>query len=389
MDFTKTALRLPARLHRRDVYAQPAARELMASRSEPTPLALILAEPIRSHGPITFAEYMEACLYHPVHGYYTKAERQPGRDYFTSADARPLFGRLLTRQLQEMWCVLGRPDTFQLVEAGAGTGRLAKQILDFATEAWPDFYQALRFIAVERSTSRRSLQSKVLDAHMARGKFLSQDELPDEVACGCIFSNELIDAMPVHRLVREGSNLREIYVGLGRNGLCDEMGLLSSGELSEYLSQQNIHLREGQQAEANLAACRWIKQAGKLLQRGFIVTIDYGHEAQELYDERHMRGTLLAYEKHRASENFFRAPGQQDLTAHVNFTALERYGARAGLQRTGLTSQSNFLLSLARHSDFAELQFPAMSEIEQARARLLFKTLIYPEGMGETFQILS
>jgi len=360
----------------------------MASRSEPTPLALILAERIRSHGPITFAEYMEVCLYHPVHGYYTKAEQQPGRDYFTSSDARPLFGRLLARQLQEMWCVLGRPDTFQLVEAGAGTGRLAKQILDFATEAWPDFYHALRFIAVERSTARRSLQSKVLDAHMARGKFLSQDELPDEVACGCIFSNELIDAMPVHRLVREGNDLREMYVGTDKNGLCDEMGLLSSNELSEYLSEQNIHLQEGQQAEANLAACRWIEQAGRMLKRGFIVTIDYGHEAQELYDERHMRGTLLAYERHRAGEDWFRAPGEQDLTAHVNFSALDLYGRRSGLVQTGFISQSKFLLALARHGNCSDLQSDEMTEAEQTQRRLLFKTLINPEGMGETFQVL-
>jgi SAM-dependent MidA family methyltransferase len=119
-----------------------------------------------------------------------------------------------------------------------------------------------------------------------------------------------------------------------------------------------------------------------------VLTIDYGHEAEELYDQRHMRGTLLAYEKHRASENFFRAPGQQDLTAHVNFTALDRHGIRAGLQRTGVTSQSNFLLSLARHSDFADLQSPNMTDSQQTRARLLFKTLIYPEGMGKTFQVL-
>jgi SAM-dependent MidA family methyltransferase len=127
---------------------------------------------------------------------------------------------------------------------------------------------------------------------------------------------------------------------------------------------------------------------GARLSRGFVLTIDYGHEAEELYDYRHMRGTLLAYEKHRTSENFFRTPGQQDLTAHVNFTALDRYGSRAGLQRTGFTSQSNFLLSLARHSDFVDLQSPNTTESQQIRARLLFKTLIYPEGMGETFQVL-
>jgi SAM-dependent MidA family methyltransferase len=212
--------------------------------------------------------------------------------------------------------------------------------------------------------------------------------MPAQIPCGCIFSNEFFDALPVHRLVREGNELREIYVCSGTNGLCEQFGALSSPALAEYLTEQGITLQEGQLAEVNLEACAWIAEMGARLGRGFVLTIDYGHEAQELYDHRHMRGTLLAYEKHRASENFFRAPGQQDLTAHVNFTALERHGSRAGLQRTGFTSQSNFLLSLARHSDFADLQSPVMSETEQTRSRLLFKTLIYPEGMGETFQIL-
>jgi SAM-dependent MidA family methyltransferase len=360
----------------------------MASRSEPTPLALILAERIRSLGPITFAEYMEACLYHPVYGYYTKAEQQPRRDYFTSVDASPLFGRLLARQFHEMWCVAGRPDSFFLLEAGAGMGQLAKQVLDFTAETRPDFYEALRFIAVERSAARRAAQSKSMDAHAARGKFASQQELLDKITCGCIFSNELLDAMPAHRVILEGDELREMYVGLGKNGFCDEMGKLSSTALSEYLSGQNIHLNEGQQAEVNLAACRWIEEAARKLERGFVVTIDYGHEANELYDERHMRGTLLAYERHRASEDWFRAPGEQDLTAHVNFSALDSYGKSNGLVRTGLTSQSNFLLSLARHGNLADLQSDEMSEAEQTQRRLLFKTLINPEGMGETFQVL-
>jgi len=360
----------------------------MASRSEPTPLALILAERIRSHGPITFAEYMEACLYHPVHGYYTKAEQEPRRDYFTSVDASPLFGRLLARQFQEMWCAIGRPDAFWLVEAGAGTGQLAKQVLDFAAEAWPDFYEALRFLAVERSSARRTVQSKSMGAHIARAKFASQEELRDEIPCGCIFSNELIDAMPVHRVMREGNELREMYVGLGKNGLCDEMGRLSSNALGEYFSEQQIALVDEQQAEVNLVASRWIEEAGRTLKRGFILTIDYGHEAKELYDERHMKGTLLAYERHRAGEDWFRAPGRQDLTAHVNFSALDLYGRRSGLVRAGFTSQSNFLLALARHGNFVDLQSDEMNEAEQTQRRLLFKTLINPEGMGETFQVL-
>jgi SAM-dependent MidA family methyltransferase len=360
----------------------------MVSRSEPTPLALLLAERSRSLGPITFAEYMEACLYHPVHGYYTKAEQEPRRDYFTSVDASPLFGRLLARQFREMWYLLGRPASFFLVEVGSGTGLLAKQILDFAAEVCPDFYAALHFIAAERSSSRRALQSEALDAHIACGKFVSQEELLDGITCGCIFSNELIDAMPVHRVIREGGHLRENYVGLGKNGLCEETKSLSSSTLSDYFVKQNIHLEEGQQAEVNLAACRWIEGAGKKLKRGFILTIDYGHQAQELYDERHMRGTLLAYERHRATEDFFRAPGEQDLTAHVNFAALDLYGRKRGLVRTGFTSQSKFLLALARHGEFADLQSDEMTEAENTHRRLLFKTLINPEGMGETFQVL-
>jgi SAM-dependent MidA family methyltransferase len=355
----------------------------------PTALAATLIEHIRTWGPITFAKYMDACLYDPQHGYYTRAVQSPRRDYFTSVDASPIFGRLLARQFQEMWVQLGRPAEFLLVELGAGTGALAAQILEFTAESFPEFYGALHYLAVERSAARRAAAAAgSLAPHLTAKHFAMVSDMPAQIPCGCIFSNEFFDALPVHRLVREGDQLREIYVGLGANGLCEHVGALSTPALAGYLTEQGITLQEGQLAEANLEACAWIAEMGARLVRGFVLTTDYGHEARELYDHRHMRGTLLAYEKHRASENFFRAPAQQDLTAHVNFTALDRHGSRAGLQRTGLTSQSNFLLSLARHSNFADLQSAAMSETEQARARLLFKTLIYPEGMGETFQVL-
>jgi SAM-dependent MidA family methyltransferase len=355
----------------------------------PTHLAIILTEHIRAWGPITFAKYMDACLYDPQHGYYTRAEQMPRRDYFTSVDASPIFGRLLARQFQEMWEQLGSPAEFLLVEPGAATGSLAAQILDFTAESFPEFYSALQYLAVERSAARRAAAAAgSLAPHLAAKHFAIVSDMPTHISCGCIFSNEFFDALPVHRLVREGDELREIYVGSGANGLCEQSGPLSTLALAEHLIEQGITLQEGQLAEVNLEACARIAEMGARLSRGFVLTIDYGHEAEELYDYRHMRGTLLAYEKHRTSENFFRTPGQQDLTAHVNFTALDRYGSRAGLQRTGLTSQSNFLLSLARHSDFVDLQSPNMTESQQIRARLLFKTLIYPEGMGETFQVL-
>ncbi|MFZ3216248.1 MAG: SAM-dependent methyltransferase [Candidatus Acidiferrales bacterium] len=356
--------------------------------AEPTPLTAILMEHIRAWGPITFAKYMDACLYHPQHGYYTKQEQSPRRDYFTSVDAKPIFARLLARQFREMWVQLGRPKEFLLVEPGAGTGALAAQILDFTADALPEFYAALRYVAVERSGSRRAAAQGLFAKHLAADRFAMASDLPAEIPCGCLFSNEFFDALPVHRLVCEGHDLRETYVGCGTIGLCEEPGALSTPALAEYLAEQAITLQDTQQAEVNLEACSWIAEAAGRLRRGFSLTIDYGHEARELYDQRHMRGTLLAYQKHRAGEDFFRAPGEQDLTAHVNFTALDLHASRAGLQRTGFTSQSKFLLALARASDFADLQSSSMSESERTRATLLFKTLIYPEGMGETFQVL-
>jgi SAM-dependent MidA family methyltransferase len=357
-------------------------------RFNPTPLAAILAEQIESRGRITFAEYMGACLYHPEHGYYTKADQSERRDYITSVDVTPVFGRLLARQFHEMWTVLGRPQPFMLVEVGAGTGRLAKQILDCARESLGELYSATRYVGVERSAVRRTAQIQNLEDHIASGQFCSSDELPAEIPNGCIFSNELFDAFAVHRVQRANEELREIYVTLAKTEFREELDPLSSIGIAEYFEAQGITLREGQMAEVNLSACNWIEDAARRLNRGFVLTIDYGHEAQRLYDDRHMRGTLLAYDRHRVSEDFYRSPGAQDLTAHVNFTALDLWGARGGLVPVGFTSQTNLLLALARHSNFADLEGAGASEHEKMAARSQFKTLIHPEGMGETFKVL-
>ena len=353
-----------------------------------TPLGLLLAERIQACGPITFAEYMEACLYHQIHGYYTRQSQSQPRDFFTNADEGPVFARILARQLQQMWALLDRPASFCLVEAGAGSGWLARQILDFAAAAYPEFYESLRYIAVERSAVRRGLAEMTLAKHARNGRFLSLDHLPQIISCGCIFSNEFFDALPVHRVVRSKGELRELYVDLHAKGFRDSPGPLSSAALAEYFEEQEIALQEGQQAEVCLAACEWVARAAAAISHGFVLTIDYAYEAKELYGERHRRGTLLAYQGHHASEDYFRAPGEQDLTAHVNFTALACHGRRGGLIPAGKTSQANFLLALARHSDFADVEPKGASEAQKIQARHQFKLLIHPEGMGEAFQVL-
>jgi len=352
-----------------------------------TPLALELAARILANGPITFAEYMEACLYHAEHGYYSNTRRTRFADYYTSVDVHPIFGRLLARQLDQMWRILECPPHFVIVESGAGIGRLAKYILDFAVAQLPDFYATLSYIAVDRSAARRAAQATTLAAHFTAGRAESIAELPANISTGCILSNELFDAMPVHRVVQQRGELREIYVCVAEGKLAENVDALSSPKIAEYFARQEIKLQEGQHAEADLAACKCISDVARRLDRGFVLTIDYGYPARELYNPNRMSGTLLAYRDHKVSEDYYASPGEQDLTAHVNFTALELWGKDAGLEAMGLVPQSRFLLSLGRENQFADLYDEGQSETDRVRAQIQLSSLIHPEGMGQTFQV--
>lgn len=352
-----------------------------------SPLRERLIARIRADGPITFAAYMEACLYDPEYGYYSGGLDRRRADYYTSVDVSPVFGRLLTRQLEEMWRALDRPQ-FAIVEGGAGAGALAKQILDFAEERLPEFYSAVHYSAVEISAPRRELARAAIVRHSAVGRASCDADLPPHIECGCVFSNELLDALPVHRVVMSTEGLREIFVDLDEGRFVERELPPSSLAISEFFKRQNVKLPSGQQAEAGLAACEWIERAGRAVDRGFVLTVDYGHEARELYDERHMSGTLLAYSRHRVSEDFYRAPGETDLTAHVNFTALDLWGRKAGLERLGLVSQTNFLLGVTRRNHFAELEADGMTETDKTRLRLSFQNLVNPEGLGERFWVM-
>lgn len=380
-----------------------------------TPLTSLLLERIACDGPLTFAAFMEACLYHPEHGYYTRQVPERGaRDYVTSPDVGPLFGRLLAWQLGEMWERLGRPARFDLVEAGAGHGGLAEQILAAAREPAsgdpasgaqaPEFARALRVTLVEASPRLREQARAALERYA--GQVRLTDRLPPEGVVGCLLSNELVDALPVHRVVQRAPGLREIYVAargdspdsgeLARRGeLAETEAPPSSPELARYLERYGAPLQEGQQAEVHLAALAWLEQAAAALERGFLVTIDYGYRARELYGPAHQRGTLLAYRNHRAHDDWLAWPGEQDLTAQVNFTALEERGRELGLAPLGYRPQTQFLLALARASGLAELSVPEASgpetpadEPARRAARLQFKQLIHPEGMGEAFKVL-
>jgi SAM-dependent MidA family methyltransferase len=357
------------------------------THQEKTPLARELAARISANGPINFAEYMEACLYHPEFGYYSSEKRTRFADYFTSVDVHPIFGRLLARQLGQMWQILDRPSEFVIVESGAGIGRLAKHILDFAASQLPEFYSALHYVTVERSAARRATHAKFLASHFAAGRAKSSAELPENISAGCILSNEMFDAMPVHRVIQRNGKLHEINVGFDEENFADHISDILDTGIAEYFARQEIKLVEDQHAEVNLAACKWISDTARRLNRGYLLTIDYGYLARELYNSCRMRGTLLAYRDHKVSENYYAAPGEQDLTAHVNFTALEIWGRDSGFEMLGLVPQSRFLVSLGRKNEFADLYDAGQSETDRVRAQLQLSSLIHPEGMGETFQV--
>lgn len=351
-----------------------------------TPLETILLERIAARGPIPFAEFMEACLYHPLYGYYNQphAERSAG-DYYTSPEVHPIFGRLLARQLHEMWECLERPPAFTVVELGAGKGRLARDILDWAERQPDGFAAALHYVALERSRLRREALAATLVGRSVR----MAEELGEVSSIeGCILSNEFMDALPVHLVVWQRGRLREIFVTAESDGLCESCERPSRKELEGYFDKQEIRLVEGQRAEVNLKALEWIREIAQKLERGFVLTIDYGYRARELYDPIRHQGTLLAYREHRTSERILDVPGEQDLTAHVNFSALMEAGTEAGLQVTGFTTQGKFLMELGRKNEFADLYDGNEPETQRVKARLLLKNLIYPEGMGEIFKVL-
>lgn len=359
----------------------------MGSWPQPrTPLGDHLVERIGRQGPLTFAEFMEACLYDAAHGYYTRhVTGRPHADYFSSPDLGPIFGRLLARQLREMWDVLGQPARFDLLEWGGGSGQLARQVLDAAQGA-PEFFAALRLTLVERSPQRRAEAQVALEAFADRARVTAAP--PAEPVAGCILSNELVDALPVHRVVRRPIGLREIHVTVRNGELAEEEGELSTPALADYLRLYGAPLEEGQLAEVHLSALDWLEKAAAALERGFLLTIDYGYRARELYGPGRLRGTLMAYREHRAHEDWLAHPGEQDLTAHVNFTALEEHGRKLGLEPLGLTTQTNFLLALARAGNYADLGAADACASDQLMARLAFQQLIHPAGMGETFKVL-
>ncbi len=350
---------------------------------------------IRERGRITFREFMDFCLYHPLYGYYCSDREKIGKggDYYTSPCVHPIFGQMVAKQIHQMWALMGEKSGFRIVEFGSGKGLLCHDILCYLRKENPDFFESLSYQMVETSPFfRREGENLLLENGFGEKV---QWVIPKELESGnfrvqgCILSNELIDSFPVHLVTPRDGYLREIYVTHRDGGFREEIGELSSDKLRNHFEKLGVVLDEGQRAEVNLMALDWMEMVSRILTKGFVITIDYGHEAENLYSPFRRNGTLLCYYGHTWHDNPYERIGLQDITSHVDFTSLMTKGREMGLGRAGFTTQYRFLIGLGFLKEAQSIVRGNLSPLEGIRNRLSMKTLILPDGgMGDVFKVL-
>jgi len=358
-------------------------------------LVAAIADEIRTSGPITFARFMELALYHPQFGYYMRTASGTGEDrigwsgdFYTSSDVHPALSQALARQVRQIDEMLGHPDPFTVVEMGAGKGLLARDFLAAGQKASDSFFSRLRYVLVEHSPAMRaSQQANLAPWAGATGRVTWRNSLSDCASgslVGVMLSNELVDAFPVHRLVIEEGEPKEIFVDYRDRRFHESLRPLSTPALADYLqrlAQLEITFSEGYRTEVNLNALAWMQEVARVLARGIVITIDYGHTAQDLYGPDRRRGTFLCYHAQMTSEDPYRLVGLQDMTAHVDFSSLAAAGQDAGLPVAGYTNQMSFLMGLGVEQMLETLE-PGSAEFQS------LVQLLRPEGMGRTFKLL-
>ena len=379
----------------RRIALSPAARglpEREAREADALSLREQIELEIRQRGPIPFSRYMQICLYDPSHGYYSANAEQFGKagDFYTSSDIHAVFGRLLARQFDEIWQALDCPPEIEILELGSGRGLFARDVLDWSNKKFPAFFAALTYTLQESSPALRTKLQDTLREYIGAGKAKVPEERPG--ACRTlapeipliVFANEFLDALPVEILSAHG----KLHIALENNRLCETWLPPLAGEL-EFLDRYGVHPEPGERIEVPILAQNWIQQIARSIARGplLVIVIDYGYTRNQQLAGR-FRGTLMAYRHHSASSDPYQAPGEQDLTAHVNFTALGAACERAGMRCEKLLTQSQFLMGIGEKNQFADAFEDCRLPQERAKVALQLKHLVTPDGMGENFQVL-
>ena len=340
---------------------------------------------------ITFARYMDLVLYHQQYGYYSSGIVSIGAkgDFFTSSSLGKDFGELLAVQLKQMWQNLGCPNPFSLVEMGAGNGELAKDILNFIQSDNDNvFIEALRYIIIERSPALIELQQQLLTSFkQIKLSWQTWSDLARNSIEGCFFSNELVDAFPVHLITKSHNALEEVYLGLEENKLTEVVYPVSSAKLDRYFELIGVDLLETQyppnyRTEVNLQALDWLETVAAKLKRGYVLTIDYGYSADKYYRPSRSQGTLQCHYRHRRHYDPYVNLGYQDITAHVDFTALQRQGEFCNLKTIGFTQQGLFLMALGLGDRLSQLSSGEYNVSEIFKRRDALHQLIDPTGLG-------
>ena len=368
--------------------AGPDAADDFALAASETPLApVIRAEIEAADGPITFARFMALALAHPKHGYYSRPDRAWGRegDYETSPEVHPIFGYLWARQIEECWELLERPDPFDLVEVGAGTGAFTANMLSWLGERAPDCFAATRATLLDGHPHRLEAQRRTIETHHLEARHrLLEDWLADEAPItGVVISNEFFDALPVHLVERRVDELREWYVATEGHSFAFVLGDASTPDLDGYFARLGIRPGDSCRAEVNLAAREAMSTVASRLARGYLVSIDYGHEARDLYASWRRMGTLMAFRDHSPQPDPLATPGLLDLTAHVDFTSLAGAAADAGFETAPTVSQAEALTVLGLPEAMQAAERRAHDDVARfADERRAAATLTDLEGLG-------
>jgi SAM-dependent MidA family methyltransferase len=352
-----------------------------------------IEQEIRERGPIRFSRYMELCLYGATGGdppgYYSRAKEQFGKagDFYTASDVHAVFGRLLARQFDEMWRALGTPRRLDLVELGPGRGLFAQDVLDWTAKKFPEFDRALQVTLVEASAGLRLRLEERFADRIAAGKVKIVEMVEQAGIEGefIVFANEFFDALPVEVIADRG----DLRIGVEGGRFVETFAPASAEEL-EFLDRYSVHPEPGERVEATLVAIEYLRRAAAVLPpigRGYCLLIDYGYTRQEQLAGRH-RDTVMAYRQHTVSRTPYEAPGEQDITAHVNFTALMEVAKQARLEPLALVTQSQLLMGIGEETQFADAFEDCRLPQERAKVALQLKHLATPMGMGDTFQAL-
>lgn len=341
-------------------------------------------------GMIPFAEFMDLVLYHPQYGYYGSGQVAIGAegDFFTTSSLGADFGELLAEQLIQMQDIL-QLQTFQFVEMGAGNGQLARDILGYLQTHYPETLGRFEYLIVERSPALQQQQQQYLQEFSeANIRWSTWAEMPEQSIQGCCFSNELLDAFPVHLVTVVQGELKEIFVTTdleSEQGIKEVIAEPSTPRLAAYFANLGIDWQDyphGYRTEVNLHALDWLATVQSRLKQGYLCTIDYGYPAAKYYHPQRLQGTLQAYAQHRRHNNPYANLGQQDLTAHVDFTSLQLWGESLGLATLGLTQQGLFLMALGLGDRLNALSTQERDVMQLFRRRDALHQLIDPNGLG-------